>query len=194
MRPGTSVDPDPDARSLLASAARHVPASRSRVAAAASALAVTTFFVATSWHAVYVHFSSDEMMNIYWYWEPGAWRVIWANVLFWRKLIRPMGGLYYLPVFHIFGFNPWPCTVVRLALLLLDSLLLVRLATRLTGSIPAATLAVIAVTYHPDLASLTHKGSFIYDVLCAAFYFSAVLYYMRCRDSDRRLSATSQKL
>ena len=188
MRPGTSVDPDPDARSLLASAARHVPASRSRVAAAASALAVTTFFVATSWHAVYVHFSSDEMMNIYWYWEPGAWRVILANVLFWRKLIRPMGGLYYLPLFHTFNFNPWPYTVVRLALLLLDSLLLVRLATRLTGSIPAATLAVIAVTYHPDLASLTHKGSFIYDVLCAAFYFSAVLYYMRCRDSDRRLT------
>jgi len=33
-----------------------------------------------------------------------------------------MASLYYLPLFHMFGFNPRPYTVVRLALLLLDSL------------------------------------------------------------------------
>ena len=184
---GTSVAPDPDASLSVAAPARSYCVGP-RLAAAAAALAVAVFFLGMSWRAVYVHLSSDEMMNIYWYWEPGAWKVMWANVLFWRKIMRPMGGLYYLPLFHLFGFNPWPYTVVRLALLLVDSLLLLRVAARLTGSLPAATLAVMVVAYHPDLASLTHNGSFIYDALCAAFYFSALLFYMRCRDSDRRLT------
>lgn len=158
------------------------------LACAIAALAVAALFIGMSWRAVYVHLSSDEMMNIYWYWEPGAWKVMCANVLFWRKIMRPMGGLYYLPLFHFFGFNPWPYTIVRLALLLVDSLLLLRVAARLTGSLPAAMLAVLVVAYHPDLTSLTHNGSFIYDVLCAAFYFGALLFYMHCRDSDRRLT------
>jgi hypothetical protein len=184
---GNSVAMDPDA-SLSPSCPSWQSPLVPLLAIVLAALIVATFFIGMSWRAVYVHLSSDEMMNIYWYWEPGAWRVIWANLLFWRKLMRPMGGLYYLPLFHLFGFNPWPYTVVRLTLLLVDSLLLLRLAARLTGSLPAAMLAVLLVVYHPDLASLTHNGSFIYDVLCAAFYFGALLYYIHCRDSGRRLT------
>ncbi len=138
--------------------------------------------------AVYVHFSSDEMMNVYRYWELRAWKVIWADVLFWRKTIRPMASLYYLPLFHMFDLNPWPYTVESLALVLLDSLLLVRLAARIIGSLSATTLVVLVIAYHPDLASLTHNGSFIYDLLCAAFYFGAFVYYLRCRDSGFRLT------
>src|SRR3982074_1978102 len=100
----TSVASEPDASLSLAFAGQHLTAFGPRLAAAAAALAVAAFFVGMSWHAVYVHLSSDEMMNIYWYWEPGAWKVMWADILFWRKLIRPMGGLYYLPLFHLFGF------------------------------------------------------------------------------------------
>ncbi|MBZ5593870.1 MAG: hypothetical protein LAP39_16650 [Acidobacteriia bacterium] len=163
-------------------------ARRSRGAETTAALAVAIFFLRVSWRAVYVHLSSDEMMNIYWYWEPGAWKVAAAHILFWRPMIRPMGGLYYLPLFHTFGFNPWPYTAARLAILLFVSLLLVRLGARLTGSLTSATLAVMVVAYHPELVSLTHNGSFIYDILCAGFYFGALLYYLRCRDSGLRLT------
>jgi len=160
----------------------------SRGAEVVAVMTVAIFFLRVSWRAIYVHLSSDEMMNIYWYWEPGAWKVVLANVLLWRKIIRPMGGLYYLPLFHTFDFNPWPYTVVRLAMLLFVSLLLVWLAARLTGSLIAATVAVMVVAYHPALVCLTHNGSFIYDILCAGFFFGALLYYLRCRDSDHRLN------
>ncbi|HLM98065.1 MAG TPA: hypothetical protein VK335_02215 [Bryobacteraceae bacterium] len=160
----------------------------SRGAEMASVMAVAIFLLYTSWRAVYVHFSSDEMMNIYWYWEPGAWKALCADVLFWRKIVRPMGGLYYLPLFHWFGFNPWPYTVARLVILLFVSMLLLRLAARLTGSLTAATIAVMVVAYHPELVSLTHSGSYIYDILCAGFYFAAFLYYLSRRDSNGRLS------
>jgi hypothetical protein len=173
---------------LLDSVGRRPFASGSRWPTIAAALAVAVFFISSSWRAVNVHFSSDEMMNIYWYWEPGVWKVTWANILFWHRIIRPMGGVYYLPLFHLFGLNPWPYTVVRLVLLILVSLLLLRLAKRLTGSLSAATFAVMVVTYHPELVSLTHNGSFIYDILCAGFYFGALLYYLRCRDWSRSLT------
>ena len=174
---------------VLLDSADEAPISRRSFGAdIASAVAVALFFLATTWRAVYVHFSSDEMMNIYWYWEPGRWKVLCNIVLFWRKMIRPMGGLYYLPLFHTFGFNPWPYTVVRLAILLFVSLLLLRLAARLTGSMAAATLAVMVAVYHPELVSLTHSGSFIYDILCAVFYFAAFLYYVNHRNSSRRLT------
>jgi len=145
----------------------------SRGPAIAAAMAVTIFLLETSRRAVYVHFASDEMMNIYWYWEPGTWKVLCANVLFWRKITRPMAGLYYLPLFHWFGFNPWPYTVARLVILLFVSLLLLRLAVRLAGSLTAATLGVTVALYHPELVGLTHGGSYIYDILCAGFYFAA---------------------
>jgi len=163
-------------------------AQHSRVADTAAAMAIALSLVKTSWRAVYAHFASDEMMNIYWYWEPGAWKVLCANVLFWRKIIRPMGGLYYLPLFHWFGFNPWPYSVARLIILFFVSLLLLRLASRLTGSLAAATLGVTVALYHPELVSLTHSGSYIYDILCAGFYFAAFLYYLSHRDSGGRLS------
>jgi len=162
--------------------------SGSGLAERAAALVVTVFFLRFSWCAVYTHFSSDEMMNIYGYWEPGVWNVASANILFWHKMYRPMGGLYYLPLFHMSGFNPWPYNVARLGILLFVSLLLLRLAARLTGSLTAATLAVMVVAFHPEMVSLTHSGSFIYDILCAGFYFGALLYYLRCRDWDLRLT------
>ena len=170
------------------SAARPVTEPLRRWADAAATLAVAIFFISVSWRAIYAHFSPDEMMNIYWYWEPGAWRVAWTNLLFWRKIIRPMGGIYYLPLFHMFGFNPWPYNVARLAILLCVSALLFRLAVRLTGSLAAAMLAVMVITYHPELLSLTHNGSFIYDILCAGFYFAALLFYLNCRASSSRLT------
>ncbi len=103
-------------------------------------------------------------------------------------MIRPMGGAYYLPLFHAFGFNPWPYTVVRLAVLLLVSLLFLRLAAKLTGSLKAGMAAVVIVIYHPELVILTHSGSYIYDILCGGFYFASLLYYLSHRKTGRRLS------
>jgi hypothetical protein len=170
--------------SAFASVRRRATAGGRHWPAVTAALAVAGFFLSFSLRAVDVHFSSDEVMNIYWYWEPGAWRVLWANIV-WCKIIRPMGGVYYLPLFHLFGFNPWPYTVVRLAVLLFVSLLLLRLGKRLTGSTTAAALAVMLVTYHSELVSLTHSGSCIYDVLCGGFCFGALVYYLNCRASGR---------
>ena len=57
------------------------------------------------------------MMNIFGYWDPPLWKVVLANITFWSKFVRPLGALYYLPEYHLFGLNPVPYNVVRLLLL-----------------------------------------------------------------------------
>jgi hypothetical protein len=92
-----------------------------------------------------------------------------------------MGALYYLPLFKMFGFNPLPFNVFRLTVLAVNSLIFFCLAARISRSRVAAATATFVVAYHGDIGNIAYVGSFIYDALCGGFYFSALLYYMRCR-------------
>jgi len=120
-------------------------------------------------------------MNIYRVWYPPVWKVGLAHVMFWSDFIRPMGALYYLPLFKFAGFNPVPYNAARLLLLLVNAALFYCLAKILSRSWWIATLAAVPIAYHAGSAYLVYSGSFIYDILCGGFYFAALLYYVRLR-------------
>src|ERR1700674_4700173 len=82
-----------------------------------AAFFVLGFFLYFCLRALQVRFALDEMMNMYWYWSAGIWRVGWAALTFSNSVIRPMGALYYLLLFKMFGFNPLPFNVFRLTVL-----------------------------------------------------------------------------
>jgi hypothetical protein len=134
-----------------------------------------------------VNFAPDDMMNIagYWRMKPATFAV--SHVLLWRNFYRPMGGLFYLPLFRAFGFNPAPYHAVILAILLFNVWLVYRLATLLRAGPIAAGLAALLSCYHASLSNLTYNIAFVYDVLCGCFYLSALVYYLRIRESGRRL-------
>ena len=121
------------------------------------------------------------MMNIFYFWDPPLWKVVWANIAFWSKLVRPMGAIYYLSLYQIFGLNSLPYNVVRLLLLAINTAVFYQLANRMSRSWWIATLATLPVSYHAGLTFLAYRGSFIFDILCAGFYFATVLYYLRHR-------------
>ena len=64
-----------------------------------------------------VHFAPDDMMNLAGYWRTKPAQLVTSHVLLWRGFYRPMGGVFYLPLFHAFGFNPAPYHAVILAIL-----------------------------------------------------------------------------
>jgi hypothetical protein len=77
---------------------------------------------------------------------------------------------------------------------LLNVFLVRRLAERITGSMPAGFLCALAATYHTRLSPLYYLPSFIYDVMCFAFYLSALNAYLAgrsrgCPISGKRLAA-----
>jgi hypothetical protein len=62
-------------------------------------------------------FRGDEMMNMWFYWESGMVKSLWANVTFWTTFYRPGGALYYLPLYHFFALNPLPYRIVQITIL-----------------------------------------------------------------------------
>jgi hypothetical protein len=134
------------------------------------------------------YFANDEMMNIFGYWDPPFWKVFLAQLAFWSKFYRPMGAVYYLPLYRIFGLNPVPYNLVRLLLLAAITAVFYALAKRISGSWWIATLAALPISYHAGMTFLAYRGSFIYDILCAGFYFAALLYYLHWRKSDAPLN------
>lgn len=147
----------------------------------ASALLLAIFFAAFHWKTPLAHFGDDEPMNIYFNWSPSLAERALANLMFWSKAIRPMAMIYYRPLYALFGLNPVPFTYVRITLLLINTALFFFLARRISRSWWVATLAAFPIAYHGNLAILAYDGAFIYDVLCGAFFFAALLYYVARR-------------
>src|ERR1700722_2493587 len=78
---------------------------------------LTLFFTVFHWQVLRAHFGLDEMHNLYIYWAPPLWRVLLAQFAFWSTFVRPMGFVYYRPLFALFGLNPIPFTIVRTLIL-----------------------------------------------------------------------------
>jgi len=139
-------------------------------------------------------FREDEMMNMGICWCAGALKSFLANIVFWKLFVcpgcalydfylyRPGGALYYLPLYHFFNLDPLPFRIVQVSILVASIPLVYYLSRRLTSSHSIAFLAVLALCYHPRLASLVFVGAFIYDVLCGVFYFAALAYYVNIRE------------
>ena len=129
-------------------------------------------------------FREDEMMNLWTYWYVGAVRSILGFAKFWTSNYRTGGAIYYLPLYHFFGLNPFPYRVVQISILALSIPIAYYLARLLASSRSVVFLAVLAFCYHPYVANLVFVGAFIYDVLCGFFYLAALTYYVHFREQN----------
>jgi hypothetical protein len=152
----------------------------------AAATFLLAWFVYFTWGSLAVHFGPDDMMNMSYYWRLKPAQFVTSHFLLWRNFYRPMGGVFYLPLLHIFGLNPAPFHAVILALLLANVYLVYRLAILLRAGGLAAGLAALVCCYHAGLSNLTYNIGFVYDVLCGFFYLAAMVYYLRIRGAGRR--------
>src|SRR5262245_23101926 len=135
-------------------------------------LLLIAYFLYFAFPARHGSFREDEMMNIWTYWYVGPVQSLLALAKFWTPSYRPGGALYYLPIYHFFGLNPFPYRIVQISILALSIPIAYYLARLLVNSRSVAFLAVLAFCYHPYLANLVFVGAFIYDVLCGVFYLA----------------------
>jgi len=153
----------------------------------AGAAFLLAYFIYFNWGSLNVHFAIDDLGNMAHYYR-GGWRLLLISQFrIWHGDYRPMGGLFYVPIFHFAGLNPVPYQAVLLVLLLANVYWVYRFARLLGAGELAAALAALAVCYHAGLANLYYNAAFVYDVLCCFFYLAAFVYYMRIRNSGRLL-------
>ena len=156
--------------------------SHSKAVDALCVIILVAYFLHFALPAVGGGFSEDDLSALYSYWFSGTLgKMLWENISFWKGIGRPAGGLYYLPLSHLFRVNPQPYRIVQISILAAVIPMVYYLARFLASSRSVAFLAVLAFCYHAQLASLVSSGSYVYDVLCGFFYFAALTYYVHKR-------------
>ena len=163
------------------------PQPKNRLIRIASAIVLTAYFLYFNLGSLKVHFALDDVGNIDHYHNITPWQLVLSQFLPWRGDSRPMGGLFYIPIYHFAGLNPVPYQAVLLALLL-GNVYWVYRVTKLLGCCEAAALlAALAVCYHAGLANLYYNAAFVFDVLCCFFFLATLAYYLPIRNRNRLL-------
>jgi hypothetical protein len=155
----------------------------------AGAVFVVAWFVWFTWDGLRAGFAPDDMMNLHGYWYPGFWKSLFSNLLIGSNAYRPMGAVFYLPLFELFGLNPLPYRIVVWCVLLLNVGLAYRAARLLGCGEMAAGIAALVVCYHAGLADLHYSTATVYDVLSFTFYLAALAFYISRRRGGAALRA-----
>jgi tetratricopeptide (TPR) repeat protein len=92
---------------------------------------------------------------------------------------HPFTLLVYLLEYTCFGHDPVPYHLTNVLLHLVNTLLVFRLAERLSGKRVTAIVVALLFAIHPMHVESVAWASELKDVLYAVFYLSALLYYMR---------------
>lgn len=154
---------------------------RSRDLPFLAAVSIAIYFAVLAWPGLTMHFAPDDMQNLYTYWSRGTGRLLSALVLFATSFYRPMGGVFYLPMFKLFGFHPLPYRIAIFLLLWVNLWLFYALTRRVAGSREIAAFAVLFGCFHANAVGVYMSNSILYEVLCFAFLIGALLYYVRIR-------------
>jgi len=144
-------------------------------------------FIALGWLLLFAHtgltapLSGDDLMNLHGYLNRTPVSLMVDNLRYWSTSYRPLGGLFYVALYHCFGFDPLPFRVACFGLLALNLSLLWRFTLGLSGSREVAFLALLIGGYHAWFVDLYYSTGTVYDLLCYAFYLGAFNVYLEVR-------------
>src|SRR5258708_5302150 len=82
-----------------------------------AAVCLAAYFLSFNWGSLRVHFAGDDLSNIAHYYNLSPSQLILSQFAPWRGDSRPLGGLFYTPIFHFAGLNPVPYQAVLLVVL-----------------------------------------------------------------------------
>ncbi len=157
-------------------------------ARACFAIVVLAYFVHFVGPSLWGGFNLDDPGNIYHHWSRAPGKLLLNLPLFFTSYSRPMGGVYFVTLYWLFGLNPLPYHAVMIALLLFNTFLAYRFARLITGSELAGGLTALMTAYHVDMLEIVYLPAYIFDVLSFMFYFLALNYYVAIRMRGERLS------
>ena len=155
---------------------------------AALAIVSLPFYFGSS--GIHAYFSGDDLMNLHGYWSKPPMELLKGNLLYYSASYRPLGGLFYVGLYSLFGLNPLPFRIVCMALFFLNLLLGFRLLNTLTSSLEMALLATLFFAHHAGYADFYQNTGVIFDLLCFTFYCAGLELYIAARKDGRPVSAT----
>jgi hypothetical protein len=128
---------------------------------------IAGIFLCLAGDGLRAYFTPDDAMNLY-----------QAVFLPLAEAQRPVGTVVYRAIFALSGMDPLPYRAVCFLLLGANLVLLYHFARQLSGARETGLLACLLGAYHAHLADLYYSTGTLYDLLCFAFYFGALTYYV----------------
>ncbi|MBL8232186.1 MAG: hypothetical protein JNL98_27065 [Bryobacterales bacterium] len=137
-------------------------------------------------YGIHARFATDDMMNMGRYLSDGLPAIASHVLKFFSGYYRPMGGLYYMILYPIYGLDPTPYRIAIHAILAANVLLACWVGRLISRSYLAAFVCAVVTGYHSSFFNLHYDTSVVYDVLCFAFYLAALGVYLQGRQSTRQ--------
>ena len=150
------------------------------------ALIVCAWMFAGAGDGLNASFTTDDLVNMTSYQSRTGFELLRDNILYFSPSYRPMGALFYRPLFACFGLSPLPFRVVCFILLTANLVLVFTVVRLITGSAHIAALTSLIFAFHPRLVDLYWSSGTIYDILCFTFVCCSFLLYLRARTKGAR--------
>lgn len=128
---------------------------------------------------LWAFFSPDDIMNLANYLQyPVRHWALAAVFPFDPAVVRPLGGLWYLGLYRMVGFEPFWYHASCFVLLAINIVLFYVVALRIAGSFFGAAVATVLFSYHARLVDLYYSTGTIYDILATALVLGMVVAYV----------------
>jgi hypothetical protein len=127
--------------------------------------------------ALHNGFHPDDITNLYRAWEQPVAKLLAANLVPFTTVYRPLGSLYYLSVYSMWGLDPWHFRLFTYSLAIVNVMLVYVLARRLFHRLDIAALSALVFSMHPRMLDIYQNNGTIYDILCCTFVLLAVIVY-----------------
>jgi hypothetical protein len=127
-------------------------------------------------------FTEDDLMNLYHYWKNPIEGVL-SNFLVFTDYFRPLGSIFYLVPFYLFGLDPFYFYVIGISVFSINIVLVFRVILKLTENRLTTFLATSLFAIHPTIHSVLYNYGAIYELSALMFICLAILSYLRFQEN-----------
>ena len=133
-------------------------------------------------------FHPDDFFNLYLYIFQPFYKLLISNFVFWNTTYRPLGGILYWMLFHVFGLEPLPYYILGNLLRIANLGLVLFLLLRITKS-PLISLFVTAISaIHWETSNAIYNFGAIYELLAFCFFLVSFHFYISFKQSGKSLT------
>jgi hypothetical protein len=149
-------------------------------------LIIGAWMFAGAGDGLHASFTTDDLVNMTSYQSRSPLELLRDDLLYFSPSYRPMGALFYRPLFAWFGLSPLPFRTVSFILLTINLGLAFAVFRSITKSGHIAAIGTLIFAFHPRLVDLYWSSGTIYDILCFTFVCCSLLLYLRARTNGAR--------
>jgi len=130
-------------------------------------------------------FTFDDLMNISYYVERPV-EAILSNLLVFTSLHRPLGSLVYLPLYYLFGMQPFFYYLAGAGIYSFNLILLFVWNFQLTRSRLITLISVTLLALHPTIHNVLYNFGALYELLTLTFILLGLLCYRTYLEGGNR--------